>query len=136
MKSLQVLLNKTARILTRLSWFTPTRILMKNSNWMSVHQLAQYYTLVSMFSIVNTGSPKYLFDKINSEHQYDTRAAVKYGENFTGKSALASNSFCYRGALLFNKLPLEIRELRNKATFKRKAKKWILPIPRFISRDA
>ena len=126
LKSLQVLLNKTARIVTRKSWFPLSRILMKECNWLSVQQLVQYHTLVSVFNIVNTKRPKYLYDKMcTTVHQYNTRTTVKYGENYTGKSSLAMNSFCYRGSILFNRLQIEIRETVNAATFKKKAKEWI-----------
>ena len=124
-KCLQVLLNKTARIVTRLSWFTPTRMLMKQCNWLSVEQLVQYHTLVSLFNIIKTRRPKYLFDKLCQEHNYNTRAQIKYGELFTAKSVLASNSFCYRGALLYQRVPVEIRESGSVETFKRKVKEWI-----------
>ena len=98
-KSLQVSLNRAARIVTRLSWFTPTGVLMRKCNWMSVEQLAQYHTLVTVYNIVKTGKPKYLFDKLCHDHQYNTRATVKYGETFTAKSALASSSICYHWPL-------------------------------------
>ena len=124
-RSLQVSLNKTARIVTRLSWFTPTGVLMRQCNWLSVEKMVQYYTLVTVFNIVRTGKPKYLYDKLCHDHQYNTRTVVKYGETFSAKSALASNSFCYRGALLYQQLPAAIRDVKSAATFKKKAKDWI-----------
>ena len=79
LKSLQVLLNKTARIVTRKSWFTPSRILMKECNWLSVQQLVQYHTLVSVFNIVNTKRPKFLHDKMCTTDRAETNPEFQFG---------------------------------------------------------
>ena len=98
---------------------------MRQCNWLSVEQLIHYHTLVTVFNIVKNERPKYLFDKLCQEHHYNTRSTIKYGETFTARSALASNSFCYRGALLYQRLPAEIRDAGSSSVFKRKAKEWI-----------
>ena len=124
LKACQTLQNKSARIVTKLSWYTPTRILLQKCDWLSVNQLVFYHTVLCIHKSVITGKPRYMNEKLCAEHDYNTRNMVIFWENFSGKSALASNSFCYRGATSYNSLPPDIRETRNEQSFKRKLKKW------------
>ena len=129
LRSLQVLQNKAARVVTRNSWYTPTGTLLRNCNWLSVHQLSVYQTILSTHQIVKSGRPLYLSDKLSVHHPYKTRQAVgggvRFSENFGGKSSLINNSFCYRGMKLYNKLPVDIRTTQCPVKFKLKLKKWI-----------
>ena len=125
LRAVQVLQNKSARLVTKSSWFTPTRVLLRQCGWLSVNQLVHYHTILSIHKVVMTRKPKYMYDKLCSDHGYATRNAVIFGETFSGKTALAANSFCYRGTNIYIKLPFEIREIRNEDTFKRKLKIWI-----------
>ena len=42
LRGLQVLQNRAARCVCKLSWFTPTRILLNKCNWLSIRQLVFY----------------------------------------------------------------------------------------------
>ena len=75
--------------------------------------------------IAITGLPLYHAEKMCSSHSHNTRATVKFAEKFTGRQSLTSNSYCYRGATLYNRLPLEITQMSNGANFKKKLKDWI-----------
>ena len=125
-KSIQILMNKAARAVTRLSWYTPTRILMKQCNWLSVSQLIHYHTVLLTHKVVMTQRPKYLHDKMCTSNTYNTRAKIKFGENFTGRTALASGSFCYRSATTYNLLPQSLREIQSIPTFKRRPREWTM----------
>ena len=128
-KSLQVLQNRAARAVTRQSWFTPTRTLLKQCNWLSVHQLIFYQTVLTTHKIVLSGTPLYLSKKMSTEHPYKTRQAteggIRFGENFEGKTGLTHNSFCYIGTNQYNRIPASIRSAKTMQTFKYKLKKWI-----------
>ena len=126
LSALQVTQNRAARGVTKLNWFTPTRILMKQCNWLSVKQLVFYHTILTTHKIVMNGRPGYLYDKMCREHSHNTRTSVRFGENFGGRSALASASFCYRGALTYNIVPQNIRQITNIDTFKKQLKTWIM----------
>ena len=125
LRALQVTQNRAARMVTKQSWFTPTRILLKTCGWLSVRQLVVYHTVLTTHKVVISGLPEYMRDKMCREHSHNTRSTVKFGENFGGRSAIASASFCYRGTLSYNKLPQEIRSITNMDTFKTHLKKWI-----------
>ena len=125
--ALQVNQNKVMRLVTRCSWYTPVRVLLRQCNWLSVRQLVSYHTALLTHRIVVTGKPAYHYHKLcSSSHDHNTRSTVKFSEQFKGKTALTLNSFFYRGAKIYNRLPAELTQMNNLCSFKRKLKLWIL----------
>ena len=61
MKSLQIVQNKAARIVTRCGKRTPVRNLLKQCGWLSIAKLGVYHSLVLMFNILQSQCPKYLY---------------------------------------------------------------------------
>ena len=98
----QVTQNRIMKTVTGKSWFTPAGVLLRECNWLSVHQLVYYHTILSVHKVVLSESPSYLYNKMCSAHGYETRNNVKFGEMFASKTARASSSFCYRGATSYN----------------------------------
>ena len=45
----QVIQNRAARTVTKLDWFTPQRILLQQTNWLSIRQLIHYHTLLQVW---------------------------------------------------------------------------------------
>ena len=131
LNALQVIQNRAARCVTKLSWFTPTRTLLKNCGWLSVRQLIFYNTVVMTHKISITGTPRYMHGKLFLEYGYRTRQAtqrgVRFGDQFPGKTALTKSSFLYRAALDYNSIPTDIRSARTIEVFKKKLKSWIRP---------
>ena len=128
LKSIQVSQNAAARVVTRQSWFTPTRTLLKQCGWLSVRQLVVYHTALTTHKIVREERPKYLHEKMCAEKNYLTRNDIKFSYNFKAKSERANNSFCYRGATVYNQLPISIKMESNILCFKRKLKEWVMKI--------
>ena len=126
LKSIQKLQTKCAKTITRTSWYTATRVVLKKCNWLSIKQLVYYHTLLSTHKAIYSGYPKYICDKFANNHSHNTRSTIHFDDHFTGKSALCSKSFCYRGAVEYDKLPIEIKRTQCSITFKRKLKIWIL----------
>ena len=124
-RCLQVAQNRAMRIITGLCWFTPSRILLQRCKWLSVKQLAEYHTLLTLHKSKVSGRPKYLYDKFCAKTDYTTRQQVKFGENFTYKTERTRSSFCYRGASKYNLLPRDITDSVSIDSFKGKLKKWI-----------
>ena len=126
---LQVLQNKAARAVTGKSWFTSTRRLLEECKWLSVRQLVFYQTVMGVQKIVMSGKPDHLSKKFSNDHPYRTRQAagggLRFGENFDGKSDLSHTSFCYRGTVDYNRIPVYIRRAKTMQTFKYKLKQWI-----------
>ena len=55
-KILQVLQNKAARLVTGKSWFSSTRRLLKDCNWLSVQQLVFFHTALQIHKIMLSGT--------------------------------------------------------------------------------
>ena len=123
--ALQVTQNRCMRQITGFSWYTPTGVLLRKCKWMSIRQLIAYHSILTIHKSCISGSPKYIFDKMHPASNYETRHSVKYGANFKGRSWRAQSSLCYRGTVLYNRVPLEIIQTEGITTFKRKLKRWI-----------
>ena len=91
-RALQVTQNKAMRLITGLSWYTPTGVLLRKCNWMSVKQLIVYHSILTVHRTVANKCPAYIHQKIHTETHHNTRHTVKYGENFKGKTERTQSS--------------------------------------------
>jgi hypothetical protein len=128
-RKLQVLQNKTLRLKTgNYTMNAPTDDLLDATNDLSVHQLGAYHTLVTVFRIVTTGEPKYLADKlVLRTPEEGTIFPNKHVHTIQTNRTLtvARSGFLYRGAKLWNCLPLECRLERKSEVFKVEVKRWV-----------
>ena len=127
-KAVQVLQNRAARQVTKLSWFTPTRKLLKQCNWLSIKQLIFYHTALTVFRTIKTKTPLYLSEHLPTEHPYPTRLATGGGIRIDGNGnhgGLVKNSFLVRAAQDFNSIPASIRMCGSLQSFKYQIRKWI-----------
>ena len=130
-KSLQVVQNKAARIVTRGGRRTPIKSPLKQCGWLSVAQLGVYHSLVLLFKVLQSGCPKYLYTKLSNEEDlpYRMRSTanlrIRLGQDSKAGTGMAKKSFKYRVTQQWNVLPLEIRQAVNVNTFKWKLKKWV-----------
>ena len=126
-KSLQVIQNKVARVVTKLDWSTPAQELLLQIGWLSVNQLVFYHSILLIYKVKESQTPKYLHNMFNSSYKYNTRQAEGGLIRLVGKPRLevSRNSFRWRAANQFNQLPAEIRTCTSLASFKFKAKSWI-----------
>ena len=129
-RKLQVLQNKTLRYKTvNYGLNVPTSDLLEATKDLSVHQLAAYHTLVTVFRVVTTGQPEYLAEKLILRRPEQDRIFPSRQVNTiqTNCSLTISRSgFLYRGSKLWNLLPPEVRLEEKIGAFKAEAKKWVL----------
>ena len=123
-KSIQVMQNRVARYVTKLSWFTPTRTLLKQCNWMSIKQLIFFHTVIQLWKVRKAAIPVGL-------NAYFTQAQTRSG--LTGtlaipqfNSSLARKSFLVRAPLSWNMIPSELRSIQEIRPFKSKLRAWIM----------
>ena len=126
-KSLQVIQNKVARAVTRLDWSTSPQVLLTQVGWLSVNQLTFYHSVLQVYKVKVSHTPRYLNNMFNWSYQYNTRQAEGGLIKLVGKPKLdiTKNSFRWRAANEYNQLPLEIRKSLTLCSFKLKAKAWI-----------
>ena len=70
-RAAQVIQNRAARIVTKLSWFTPQRILLQQTNWLSIRQLISYHTLIQVWRTRINQKPRYMFEKLHREFNFE-----------------------------------------------------------------
>ena len=128
-KILQILENKVLRIITGHGYDTPVSQLLQESGQLSVHQQIAYHTLLTLFKVVKTGQPGYLAARLGVAHdtqqervgarrrQHDIR--LEYTKSISREGTL------YRGKILWNSLPVNLRTIGSIASFKRRVKVWI-----------
>ena len=124
LKALQVIQNKAARTITKQSWFTPTRTLLKQCNWLSVRQLIFLHTAMQMWKILNYRRPANIFERFQlsrtRSNEYGTLAIPNSITN------IGKQSFLVRAATTWNHIPMEIRISTSITIFRKKLKPWIL----------
>ena len=59
-KAVQVMQNKAARCVTKQSWFTPTKILLLQCNWLSIKQLVFFHTALQVWRVKANKCPVYI----------------------------------------------------------------------------
>ena len=48
-KAVQVMQNRAARCITKLGWFTPTKKLLTQCNWLRINKLFFYHTALQVY---------------------------------------------------------------------------------------
>ena len=115
--------NYRMRIITSSSKYTPSETLRSklHCSWMTLSQRREVFQLSLVHRCIHGVVPKYLRSKftLNREMQY----ARTRGQNniHLGRPStnFYRNSFEFQAALLWNRLPSELKELTNSAAFKR-----------------
>ena len=139
---LQVLQNKAARAVTGKSWYTPTRQLLKECNWLNVKQLIFYQSVLQVHKVLLSGKPDSIRRKFITDHPFSTRQAtsggLRFGQGYGASSELRHKSFLYRGTQGYNRIPGHIRKMKNMNAFKNKLKQWVktnIPWDQFLLDD-
>ena len=110
MKTVQVLLNKCARMVLGVGRKTRTRALMIGCNWLYVKELIEYHSTIQLFKTVNTGKPTNLRNKIQ----------VLPDKKITAQNAClktAGKSFRFRTIRTWNELPVELTNIEKLSVF-------------------
>ena len=129
MKRLQVLQNKCLRILTNSDYKTPTLNLLEKNNKLSVHQQIAYQTLSQVYSVRATKFPAYPYRRLfmkKDDMSIGTRSNDEYRINRVNFNlSLCRTNFFYQSSRLWSSLPLNIKAMRSKHSFKKMCKSWV-----------
>ena len=123
--------EKVARAVTRHDWSVSTKELLLQCGWLSVglHQLVFYHSVLLVFKVRQSRGPQYLYNMHNSwSYNYTTRQAENGLIRVVQKPKLEQTreSFRWRAANSYNKLPANIRTCTKVEQFKRVVKSWIM----------
>ena len=128
LRKLQVLQNKVARLSTAMKQGTPTRELLAKAKMMSVHQLVGYHTLLTVQKTVTNRKPDYIYSRLSLQETVNDGVVAWRQVNkvrVDQRLTIAREAFMYRGGLLWNSLPVNLRMIGNSAKFKGAVKSWI-----------
>ena len=128
-KSLQVQQNKAAQIVLNMLPRSRRDDMYDRLNWLTVNQLIVYHTLLAVYRMRQNGEPEYL-SGILSRSSRQGRGSIIVENN---KRELVRNSFTFRGAEQWNKMPLELRIENKLRKFKMGLRKWVVQhVSRFL----
>ena len=116
--------NETPRLRLRAPHFTPVTELISRSGELSVHQLVGYHTLLQVQKVIANKKPAYIARKPPLNKPVEGQAFAHRQTNtisVNGRiSSLSRSAFIYKGAALWNQLPLSLRNCEKTETFKYK----------------
>lgn len=118
-ESLQVMQNCAARFVSQLGRLVNRKTIFNEIGWLTVRQLMNYHTALCIFRIIDSQEPEYLGNIMLRNNRANNIIIPNT------RLTLAKQSFCFRGAELWNKIPEEIRNCRKIGEFKVKLKTWI-----------
>ena len=101
LNALQILQNRAARLVTKSGWYTPSTVMLQQVGWLNVRQLIVYYSLVLLYKARLEKKPAYIYERISSPFNVNTRLANSNGirDDMSRKSGIAKKSFS-QGQLL------------------------------------
>lgn len=125
---MQLLQNKSMRIILGCSKYTPIDCMRAELQWLSIEDIIKKSNLVLIYKIKNKLLPQYLQSflvKRSEVHSYNIRSKENFNIDFVKSSNLQKTLFG-DGLRLFNSLPNEIKSAQNLKSFERKLKKLYL----------
>ena len=95
---------------------------------LSVHQLVAYHTLLQVNKTLISKKPSYIYKKLHLRTPGESSIFPQSQSHtiiINSRLNISRSSFLYRGASLFNQLPLDLRKCKNEVIFKKQAKAWV-----------
>ena len=129
--ALQVCQNKAARSVTKHSMTVPVQQLLKECGWRSVKQEMYYHTALQVHKTILQKNPVYLHQKLTADgsYSYTTRRSstisIRQSKSFKTSLTLCKDSFRWRGAACYERLPWDIRQLQKIEEFKEQMDTWV-----------
>ena len=118
-KDLQILQNKSARIVCHAPRLACRRDMFLYLDWLTVNQMIRYLTLIAVYRVKKTREPEYFDETFRIENQ---RGNIIVPNT---RLSLAKSSFKIRGMEDWNLLPSTVKQLDNLGSFKMALRTWI-----------
>uniref|UniRef100_A0A671Y9A2 Reverse transcriptase domain-containing protein n=1 Tax=Sparus aurata TaxID=8175 RepID=A0A671Y9A2_SPAAU len=124
-KSLQMVQNAAARVLTRTRTFYHITPILASLHWLPVHLRSDFKVLLMTYKTVHSIAPSYMSDLITP--YIPTRALRSENSGLLmvpriKKKSAGCRAFSYRAAFLWNNLPADLRPAGSVDAFKSKLK--------------
>ena len=118
---LKKLQNRAARIITRADYSIRSFDVLNSLEWSTLEERRKRHLLETMFKIFNNDCPTYLreqFHRTSEIHDYNLRGSNYDLQLPLPKTNFLKRSFSYRGAMAWNQLSNETREMGDLTSFK------------------
>ena len=129
MRKMQVLHNSVMRIMCNERYDTPTKLLLRKTIQLSIHQLVAYHSANQVYNIQKNQFPKYHFRRLfgieNQTENIETRSISSQVSRVDFDSSLARGSFFFQSSRMWNALPTSVKRLTNIETFKKQSRAWV-----------
>lgn len=129
LKKLQVAQNKAARLVLGCSSRTSVAEMHECLAWLMVKHRLSVNMLVYFHRIINTRTPKFLYDNIiccSYMHSHYTRGANSRQISLPlPKSDSMKRTVFYRSIVFWNNLPVGVREIKGKTGFKKRLRLYL-----------
>ena len=121
----QKLQNRAARIITFQGYDVRSAQIRKQLNWEELASRRQRHLSLLMYDTVNGNIPSYLSDLFSNVCENNPYKSMLRNTEYNvldqvPKTEYYKGSFSYRGGMLWNSLPNDIKASESKAIFKRK----------------
>ncbi|XP_067351072.1 uncharacterized protein [Channa argus] len=128
LKSLQLIQNAAARVLTGTSKRDHISPSLASLHWLPIKFRIEFKTLLLTYKALNGQAPSYIEDLIAPYHPSRPLRSQNAGLLVVpriSKSRMGGRAFSYQAPLLWNQLPVQIREADTLSTFKSKLKTFL-----------
>ena len=116
---LQAIMNNSIRFVTGYGKRTKTRKLMEAVNWLNIHELEKFHTLLLTWKIVRMNTPQYMSEKIKIDQENKISTSKPRLQN-------TMRGFRWKSIKYWNDLDTDLREEMSLPKFKRNIRKWII----------
>ena len=118
--------KRAARLILKCSFYTPSKEMFHKLKWLPFNDRVTYFKCVFMYKCINGLSSQFyrdVFEFACNSHYFNTRYAAN-DNLITPKvhTEIFKHSLYYSSILLWNSLPVEIKQVQSLSIFKRKLK--------------
>ena len=123
LKKIQKFQNRAARIiLNNYDWEVNGIDLVRSLNWMTLRERINYFSCSLMYKCINSIAPNYLSDNVLMQDIFNQRSTRTTNQCMVvipqPRTEIFKQSFAYKGAVLWNMLPINIKLSTSLSQFK------------------
>ena len=119
MRKVQATMNCVARWATNSTKNIRTIDLMKRCNWNTVYEIEEIATIMAFWKVLELQTPRQIYEKLTITE--DRKVIMK-----RPRLLICRKNFNYRATKYWNRLPQDLREIKEQHLFKKHLKKYIL----------
>ena len=128
LKALQLVQNAAARVLTRTGRRDHVSPVLASLHWLPVKFRIEFKILLRTYKVLNNQAPSYLTELIVPYHPARTLRSKDAGLLVVpriSRCRMGAKAFSYQAPLLWNRLPLSVRDADTLSTFKSRLKTFL-----------